>query len=431
MKSNFKRITASLAAIALAITSAPVISAETDDDLSKVTVLDTPADAESGEVEYDYKNATYTFSDDHRTCTARAYSVNSPESYKEVTIGTRRTVVSEGVESVKALFDYPFSPVEQVFEITEKAEVPAAEKKITVEEVTVEKEETPAETAPAAEETAPEETADDEQLRAIAAAEVAVPDPTVEVRTTTDITEKMQVTVTGNNQKGVHIIWSPTERAVEYVIALKNGREYNEIGRTTELYYDVNDLKNEHDYTFLIRPVFKNGEMTKVSRSGRKSIHLVYKPTVTSEVTDDMVILRWKAIEGVDQYKVFKVHNGKLRLIGETNKTKVMMKHLESDRYYVVKAFINGNWNVAHWGDAVFVEGTGVPAEESFTPDSTITDDYVNAGFVSDEVSGIPQYDPYSEEIVAANEEAAAEIGGEAEADTTISVDTSAADKAE
>lgn len=81
------------------------------------------------------------------------------------------------------------------------------------------------------------------------------------------------------------------------------------------------------------------------------------KPVVTATATNNSVKLKWKAVDGAEKYAIYKMVNGKAKLLTETTKKSVNIKKLKSDTeyQYIVSAYINGKWTTKKTSDIVTI----------------------------------------------------------------------------
>lgn len=97
----------------------------------------------------------------------------------------------------------------------------------------------------------------------------------------------------------------------------------------------------------------KNNSDTKTSSNSASK-----KPAVKATTTKNSVKLTWKAVGGAEKYRVYKVVNGKTKLLKETKKCEVLFSKLKADtKYqYIVSAYVNGKWTTRTKSDIVTVK---------------------------------------------------------------------------
>ncbi|MBP3268038.1 MAG: Ig-like domain-containing protein, partial [Ruminococcus sp.] len=149
----------------------------------------------------------------------------------------------------------------------------------------------------------------------------------------------------------VLLTWNKYPNADGYVIYVKepNGK-YTEAGTADKSEFTVSGLKNNTKYEILIRARVSE-ELTKISRSGKVTATVYFKPAVTASASaDDTVSLKWKKVPGAEKYSIFKVPDGKMRKIGDTKKTRIRVKGSAGDKF-AVKAYADGEWTTVNKSD--------------------------------------------------------------------------------
>ncbi len=82
------------------------------------------------------------------------------------------------------------------------------------------------------------------------------------------------------------------------------------------------------------------------------------KPIVTATATKNSIKLKWNAVSGATKYRVYKIVNGKARLVIETTKHGLNINKAKSDTeyQYIVRAYIDGSWTSMKKSDIVTVK---------------------------------------------------------------------------
>ena len=70
------------------------------------------------------------------------------------------------------------------------------------------------------------------------------------------------------------------------------------------------------------------------------------KPIVTATTTKNSIKLKWNAVSGATKDRVYKIVNGKARLVIETTKHGLNINKAKSDTeyQYIVRAYVDGSW---------------------------------------------------------------------------------------
>ncbi len=82
------------------------------------------------------------------------------------------------------------------------------------------------------------------------------------------------------------------------------------------------------------------------------------KPIVTATATKNSIKLKWNAVSGATKYRVYKIVNGKARLVIETTKHGLNINKAKSDTeyQYIVRAYVDGSWTSMKKSDIVTVK---------------------------------------------------------------------------
>ena len=82
------------------------------------------------------------------------------------------------------------------------------------------------------------------------------------------------------------------------------------------------------------------------------------KPVVTATATKNSIKLKWNAVSGATKYRVYKIVNGKAKLVIETTKHGLNINKAKSDTeyQYIVRAYIDGSWTSMKKSDIVTVK---------------------------------------------------------------------------
>ena len=80
--------------------------------------------------------------------------------------------------------------------------------------------------------------------------------------------------------------------------------------------------------------------------------------TATATATKNSIKLKWNAVSGATKYRVYKIVNGKARLVIETTKHGLNINKAKSDTeyQYIVRAYVDGSWTSMKKSDIVTVK---------------------------------------------------------------------------
>ncbi|MBP0954570.1 MAG: metallophosphoesterase [Oscillospiraceae bacterium] len=151
--------------------------------------------------------------------------------------------------------------------------------------------------------------------------------------------------------KGDTLTWDSIDGADSFVIYARKGDRglFKRIGSSTEKRYSLDSLENGCIYTFIVR-YEKGGELAKVRESARVTARVYYKPAVKAEVSDNSVVLRWKAVPGAEKYRVYRYEEGRLIKIADTEKACVRVRG-NAGSSFAVRAYAGGKWTVIKKSD--------------------------------------------------------------------------------
>ncbi len=107
----------------------------------------------------------------------------------------------------------------------------------------------------------------------------------------------------------------------------------------------------------------RNGMLSAEKDSYKISKKIYYKPALklttgkNSTTGKSFIRLKWAKVDGATKYRVYKLVNGKLRLVTETTKCSVRINGTESGRNYTysVSACVNGEWTILKKSDRVSI----------------------------------------------------------------------------
>ncbi|KIR02567.1 hypothetical protein P261_01382 [Lachnospiraceae bacterium TWA4] len=150
-----------------------------------------------------------------------------------------------------------------------------------------------------------------------------------------------------NASTGVTVKWKAVEGANQYRVFYKtSGGKWKKAGDTTSTSYTVKKLTSGTKYTFTVRCLNGNGSYISSFDSKGKSITYIAAPTLSSVSNASTgVTIKWKAVKGANQYRVFyKTSGGKWKRAGDTKSTSYTVKKLTSGTNYTFTVrCLNGN----------------------------------------------------------------------------------------
>ncbi|MBP3854359.1 MAG: hypothetical protein IK990_01935, partial [Ruminiclostridium sp.] len=92
-------------------------------------------------------------------------------------------------------------------------------------------------------------------------------------------------------------------------------------------------------------------------QSLKASQKIYYKPAVKLTAKKGSIVIKWADVPGAEKYRLFKLVNGKLRLVKETEKSGINFTGVTAGKNYTfaVKALVDGEWTDVCESDMVSV----------------------------------------------------------------------------
>ena len=100
-----------------------------------------------------------------------------------------------------------------------------------------------------------------------------------------------------------------------------------------------------------------NGTESTENNSYKVSVNIYYKPALSITAGKGFIRVNWAKVPGAEKYRAYKVVNGKLKFIIETDKLALLVNGTKAGRKYAyaVKAFVDGEWTTVYKSDVVRV----------------------------------------------------------------------------
>ena len=158
-------------------------------------------------------------------------------------------------------------------------------------------------------------------------------------------------------QNKVKLSWDKIPGAESYTVYIKKNGEWKELKTTANNSLNVIKLKNGKTYEFLIR--YKvDGKLSEIEDSYTVSAKIYYKPDVKLTANEGSITVKWDKVPGAQKYKVFKLVDGKLKLVRETEKSGINLTNVKAGKEYIfaVKAYVDGKWTTVSTSDIATVK---------------------------------------------------------------------------
>ncbi len=119
-----------------------------------------------------------------------------------------------------------------------------------------------------------------------------------------------------NTAKGVEFSWYDVPGAVSYTVWRRSSKSgWKQIGVATEAYYvDAANLAGPETYTYTVRAVAEDGNVSYYDRDGL-SVKYLQAPKVSLSNYASGIQIKWNKVSGAKQYYVYKVIGGKWKQI--------------------------------------------------------------------------------------------------------------------
>ena len=145
-----------------------------------------------------------------------------------------------------------------------------------------------------------------------------------------------------NDDNSVTVGWDKISGASKYVLYYeKDGKEV-QVTETAKTKITMKTAKNGFTYKFRLKYI-TSGQTLDAPTGYTANLKVYYKPIVKLTQKDGKVTAKWAKVTGAEYYKVYKVVNGKLKLVTETTKTAVRFKATKGKTYtYTVSAVVDG-----------------------------------------------------------------------------------------
>lgn len=147
-----------------------------------------------------------------------------------------------------------------------------------------------------------------------------------------------EITEMTDGSDGVHIRWSPVEGAYKYRVYYKNSKgSWVRMGETEDTEFLDDDVALGKTYTYTVRCVNRSGKFASdYNRQGwAHRYDGVAMPQITAlENTADGIVIRWDAVEGAAQYRVFVKGTDGWERLGLTEGTDFTAANVEAGKSF-------------------------------------------------------------------------------------------------
>ena len=164
------------------------------------------------------------------------------------------------------------------------------------------------------------------------------------------------LTATVSRTGNVKLSWSVQTGAQSYSVYQAKDGKWVKLGTTSKTTYTVKNLTNNKTYKFMLRAKV-NGKLVAKADAMTLKVKVYFKPAVKITSNNGSITLRWNKVPEAEKYRVYKLVNGKLRLVTETEKiaAKITGTKAGTKYSYAVKAYVDGKWTKVYKSDIVSV----------------------------------------------------------------------------
>ncbi|MBQ3841677.1 MAG: hypothetical protein II820_03185 [Ruminiclostridium sp.] len=147
-----------------------------------------------------------------------------------------------------------------------------------------------------------------------------------------------------NDDNSITVGWNKISAVSKYVLYYEKDGKQVKITETSKTKVLIKNAKNNFTYKFTLK-VKQGGDIIDAPTGYKISFNCYYKPVVKLTAKDGKVTASWKKVTGAEKYRVYKLVNGKLKLVAETTKNAVRFNVKSGKTYtYAVSALVNDGW---------------------------------------------------------------------------------------
>ena len=164
------------------------------------------------------------------------------------------------------------------------------------------------------------------------------------------------LTATVSRTGNVKLSWSVQTGAQSYSVYQAKDGKWVKLGTTSKTTYTVKNLTNNKTYKFMLRAKV-NGKLVAKADAMTLKVKVYFKPAVKITANKGSISLKWNKVPEAEKYRIYKLVNGKLRLVTETTKNAVRITGTKAGKEYsyAVKAYVDGKWTKVYTSDVVSV----------------------------------------------------------------------------
>ena len=165
------------------------------------------------------------------------------------------------------------------------------------------------------------------------------------------------LTATVSRTGNVKLSWSVQTGAQSYSVYQAKDGKWVKLGTTSKTTYTVKNLTNNKTYKFMLRAKV-NGKLVAKADAMTLKVKVYFKPAVKITANKGSITFKWNKVPEAEKYRVYKLVNGKLRLVTETTNNAVCITGTKAGKEYsyAVKAYVDGKWTTVSTSDIATVK---------------------------------------------------------------------------
>lgn len=143
----------------------------------------------------------------------------------------------------------------------------------------------------------------------------------------------------------VTVGWEKINGASKYILYYEKDGKNVKVTETAKSKVLIKNTKNNFTYNFRLKYVI-SGQTYDAPSAYKAAVGVYYKPVVKLTEKDGKITASWKKVEGAEKYRVYRIVNGRMKLVKETEKNAVRFVSTKSGETYTVSvsALVNGRW---------------------------------------------------------------------------------------
>ena len=153
-----------------------------------------------------------------------------------------------------------------------------------------------------------------------------------------------------NEANGVKISWDKVGGAKKYRVFYYGSKGWTRLVDTTETSFIDTDVSSNHNYKYTVRCITEDGSAYTSDYRAGKSIKYYAAPKLTLSNTASGVSIKWNAVSGASQYRIYIKKNGSWTKLTDTKNTSYVDTKVTNGAAYTYTArAMDANGNHLSW----------------------------------------------------------------------------------